>query len=39
MSRRAARVLVLCLAIAALGACGLKGDPKPPEPDEARTAT
>ena len=24
----------LCLALAALAACGLKGDPRPPEPDE-----
>lgn len=30
----ALRVAALCLALAALAACGLKGDPQPPDRDE-----
>jgi len=35
MTPRIWRVVGLCLALAALAACGLKGDPRPPEPDAA----
>ena len=37
MTRAALRAIGLGLALAALAACGLKGDPRPPEPDETRT--
>ena len=37
MSGRVWRRIGLCLALAALAACGIKGDPAPPEPEE-RTA-
>ncbi len=36
MSRRVLRQVGLCLALVALAACGIKGDPVPPEP-EVRT--
>ncbi len=38
MTGRAVRAIGLCLALAALAACGLKGDPRPPEPDRTAAA-
>jgi predicted small lipoprotein YifL len=38
MSGRARAAIFLGLALAALTACGLKGDPSPPEPDQAAPA-
>jgi predicted small lipoprotein YifL len=35
MTGRGLRRIGLCLALAALAACGLKGDPVPPEPADS----
>jgi predicted small lipoprotein YifL len=37
MTGRTCRASLFCLALAALAACGLKGDPSPPEPRPVET--
>lgn len=36
MTGRGVRAAGFCLALAALAACGLKGDPVPPKPEAAQ---